>query len=99
MAEHFNRVLQLVPDGSHEIAIRFPRVDKDPEHTVWASYRHGELTLGAAVSPSVPLIGSGHWSTQNDVSPDGQRVYFIDQTPAPRPSDINVVIGWRALLK
>jgi hypothetical protein len=47
----------------------------------------------------VPLIGSGHWSTQYDVSPDGQRVYFIDQTPAPKPSDINVVIGWRALLK
>jgi Tol biopolymer transport system component len=59
----------------------------------------GELTLGAAVSLSVPLIGSGHWSTQYDVSPDGQRVYFIDQTPAPKPSDINVVIGWRALLK
>ena len=57
------------------------------------------LTLGAAVALAVPLIGSGHWSTQYDVSPDGQRVYFIDQTPAPRPSDINVVIGWRALLK
>ena len=59
----------------------------------------GELTLGAAVPLNVPLIGSGHWGTQYDVSPDGQRVYFIDRTPAPRPSDINVVIGWRALLK
>ena len=47
---------------------------------------------------NVPLIGSGHWGTQYDVSPDGQRVYFIDHTPAPRPSEINVVIGWRALL-
>ena len=59
----------------------------------------GELTLGVADALSVPLIGSGHWGTQYDVSPDGQRVYFIDRTPAPRPSDIRVVIGWRALLK
>jgi eukaryotic-like serine/threonine-protein kinase len=59
----------------------------------------GELTLGAADALSVPLIGSGHWGTQYDVSPDGRHVYFIDRTPAPRPSDIRVVIGWRALLK
>ena len=59
----------------------------------------GELTLGVANALSVPLIGSGHWGTQYDVSPDGQHVYFIDRTPAPRPSDIRVVIGWRALLK
>ena len=59
----------------------------------------GELILGAAAPLAVPLIGSGHWSTQYDVSPDGQRVYFIDQTPVPRPSEINVVIGWSALLK
>ena len=57
------------------------------------------LTLGAAHALSVPLIGSGHWGTQYDVSPDAQYVYFIDRTPAPRPSDIGVVIGWRALLK
>ena len=31
--------------------------------------------------------------------PMGNAWYFIDQTPAPRPKDINVVIGWRALLK
>ena len=59
----------------------------------------GELTLGPAVPLAVPLIGSGHWGTQYDVSPDGQRFYFIDYTAAPRPSEINVVIGWRALLK
>ena len=59
----------------------------------------GELTLGVANALSVPLIGSGHWGTQYDVSPDGQHVYFIDRTPAPRPSNIEVVIGWRALLK
>jgi len=59
----------------------------------------GELTLGVANALPVPLIGSGHWGTQYDVSPDGHYVYFIDRTPAPRPSDIRVVIGWRALLK
>ncbi len=58
----------------------------------------GQLTLGAATPLAVPLIGLGHWSTQYHVSPDGQRVYFIDQTPAPRPSDIDLVVGWRALL-
>jgi hypothetical protein len=60
---------------------------------------HGELTPAAALSLSVPLIGSGHWGTQYDLLSEGQRVHFIDHTPAPRPSDINVVIGWRALLK
>jgi serine/threonine protein kinase/Tol biopolymer transport system component len=59
----------------------------------------GGLTLGVANVLTVPLIGSGHWGTQYDMSPDGQRVYFIDRTPAPKPSDIAVVIGWRALLK
>jgi eukaryotic-like serine/threonine-protein kinase len=60
---------------------------------------NGELTLGVASALSVPLIGSGHWGTQYDVSADGRYVYFIDRTPAPRPSEIAVVIGWRALLK
>jgi Tol biopolymer transport system component len=59
----------------------------------------GELTLGVASALSVPLVGSGHWGTQYDVSPDGQHVYFIDRTPAPSPSDIRVVLGWRTLLK
>ena len=58
-----------------------------------------DLTLGPAVTLNVPLIGAGHWGTQYDVSPDGQRVYFIDHTAVPGPSEINVVIGWSALLK
>ena len=53
----------------------------------------GELTLGAAVSLGVPLIGSGHWGTQYDVSPDGQHVCFIDHPPLPRPSEIDVAMG------
>ena len=40
------------------------------------SVGRGERTLGAAALSSVPLIGAGHWGTQYDVSPDGQRVYF-----------------------
>ena len=48
----------------------------------WDADRAGELTLGPAVPLNVPLIGSGHWGTQYDVSPDGQRVYFIDHTAA-----------------
>ena len=59
----------------------------------------GELTLGVANALPLPSIGSGHWGTQYDVSPDGRYVYFVDRTPAPKPSDIRVVIGWRALLK
>jgi hypothetical protein len=62
-------------------------------------HRRRDLTLGAAHALSVPLIGSGHWGTQYDVSPDTQHVYFIDRSPAPRPSDIRLVIGWQAFLK
>jgi hypothetical protein len=40
MAKHFNRVLQFVPDVCHEVAIRRPRFHKDPQHSVWAGYRH-----------------------------------------------------------
>ena len=60
---------------------------------------HTGLAFGAAAALSVPLIGSGHWGTQYDVSPDAQYLYFIDRAPAARPSDIGVVIGWRAFLK
>jgi Tol biopolymer transport system component len=63
------------------------------------SVGRGESTLGVAVLLSVPLIGSGHWGTQYDVSPDGERVYFIDQTPPPRPGAINIAMGWCAFLR
>jgi Tol biopolymer transport system component len=62
-------------------------------------HANGELTLGAAVPLAASLIGSGHWGTQYDVSADGQRVYFIDHTAAVGPGEINVVLGWSALLK
>ncbi|MEO7273833.1 MAG: hypothetical protein ABI211_17685, partial [Vicinamibacterales bacterium] len=81
------RELFYVDRGGH---LRVRSVQRSPP---------AQLTLGVATTLSVPLIGSGHWGTQYDVSPDGRQVYFIDRTPAPRPSDIAVVIGWRALLK
>jgi hypothetical protein len=75
----------------------------DREGRLWGrSVRHRarrELALGPAVALSVPLIGSGHWGTQYDVSPDGQTVYFVNRTPMPATTDINIVSGWNALLK
>jgi eukaryotic-like serine/threonine-protein kinase len=59
----------------------------------------GGLRLGATVALDVPRIGAGHWGTQYDVSRDGQLVYFIDRTLPAGPNGIEVVIGWRALLK
>jgi serine/threonine protein kinase len=60
---------------------------------------NGDVALGPAELPPVPLIGSGHWGTQYDVSPDGRRLYFLDYRPAPSPSVIDLLIGWRALLR
>jgi len=59
----------------------------------------GGLSLGAAVALNVPRIGPGHWGTQYDVSRDGHLVYFIDRTLPSGPTGIEVVIGWRAMLK
>jgi hypothetical protein len=60
---------------------------------------NGEIALGAPERLPVPLIGLGHFGTQYDVSPDGRLLYFLDRTPAPGPTDISLLIGWRALLK
>ena len=60
----------------------------------------GDTTFGVPVVLSgVPLIGAGHWNTQYDVSADGSRVYFMDRQEPRRPAAINVVLGWRALLR
>lgn len=60
----------------------------------------GDITFGVPVILSgVPLIGAGHWNTQYDVSADGSRVYFMDREEPRRPAAINVVLGWRALLR
>jgi Tol biopolymer transport system component len=57
----------------------------------------GELSLGNPVELSV-TIGGGHSNTQYDVAPDG-RIYYLDPTPPPQPTEIRIVLGWQALLK
>jgi eukaryotic-like serine/threonine-protein kinase len=59
----------------------------------------GRPVFGRAVQLDVPRIGSGHWGTQYDVSPDGRRIHFLDRQIDPPPSEISIVLGWRALLK
>jgi Tol biopolymer transport system component len=59
----------------------------------------GRPTFGKTVALAVPPIGSGHFGTQYDVSPDGRSVYRFDGRIDPPPSEINIVLGWRALLR
>jgi hypothetical protein len=54
---------------------------------------------GNSVLLGVPPIGSGHWSTQYDVSPDGARIHFLDRKIEDAPAEFGVVVGWRELLK
>jgi Tol biopolymer transport system component len=56
----------------------------------------GELSLGNPVDLPV-TIGSGHSNTQYDVAPDG-RIYYLDPTPPPLPTEIRIVLGWQRLL-
>ena len=58
----------------------------------------GKPSFGSSGMLGVPRIGSGHWSTQYDVSADGQRIHFLDRRLDPAPTEFGVVIGWRALL-
>jgi hypothetical protein len=48
---------------------------------------------------NAPPLGTGHYGTQYDLSPDGQRLYFLDRQPGNPPREIGVVLGWRALLR
>jgi Tol biopolymer transport system component len=62
--------------------------------------RKGDTTtFGLPVTLNVPSIGFGHWGTQYDVSPDGQRIYFLTPNKQDAPREFNVVMGWRSLLK
>jgi Tol biopolymer transport system component len=58
----------------------------------------GDPVFGLPVKVDVPRIGSGHWGTQYDISPDGRRIYFMEATHEPSPQVIQVAINWRALL-
>ena len=59
----------------------------------------GELTLGVATTESVPLIGSGHWGTQYDVTRHCSRVYFLDRQQPDPATRIEVILGWTPLLR
>ena len=58
----------------------------------------GRLIFGAPVALNVPPIGTGHWGTQYDVSPDGRRVYFMDRADERLPNEIDILLGWSASL-
>jgi Tol biopolymer transport system component len=60
--------------------------------------REGRPAYDTPVLVRVPRIGSGHYGTQYDVSPDG-RIYFLDRNNDPPPSEFNVVLGWPGILK
>jgi hypothetical protein len=59
----------------------------------------GRPIVGQAILLNVPLIGSGHYGTEYDVSPDGRRIYFLDRRIEPSATEFGVVLGWRALLR
>jgi hypothetical protein len=59
----------------------------------------GRPVSGKPVLLDVPAIGFGHFSTQYDVSPEGRRIYFFDRRLEPPPTEVGIVLGWRALIK
>ena len=62
------------------------------------SWSRGVPTFGSPGALKVPPIGRGHWGTPYDVSPDGNRIYFLRANDDQPSHEIHVVIGWRALL-
>jgi Tol biopolymer transport system component len=58
----------------------------------------GRPVLANATQVAVPPIGTGHWGTQYDLSPDGRIVYFLDRQPDSTPREIGIVVGWRTIL-
>jgi Tol biopolymer transport system component len=63
----------------------------------WAE--NGDPVFGLPTQPDLPRVGFGHWGTQYDVSPDGSRIYYMQPTQDPAPTEIQVAINWRALLE
>jgi hypothetical protein len=58
----------------------------------------GTPEFGLPEQTRAPRIGFGHWGTQYDISPDGQRIHFLRLNEDPPPREIQVVVGWRELL-
>lgn len=66
-------------------------------HKVSVHEQNGQLVLGPPLELP-PTIGTGHSNTQYDVAPDG-RIYYLEPTPPPMPTNIRIVLGWQELLK
>lgn len=58
---------------------------------------NGLLQLGTPVALPI-TIGTGHSNTQYDVAPGG-RIYYLDPTTLPPPTEIRFVLGWQELLR
>jgi Tol biopolymer transport system component len=54
---------------------------------------------GAPAVVPIPRVGFGHFGTQYDVSPDGQRFYLLDRRRDPAPAEILFISGWQRLLR
>ena len=59
----------------------------------------GRPLLADSARLAVPPLGTGHYSTQYNVSPDGRALYFLDRRPGDPPRDVGIVLGWRALIE
>jgi hypothetical protein len=57
------------------------------------------LVFGLPIKLDVPVFGERHWGTQYDISPDGQRVLFPHPGNDQPPTEMRVILGWRALLE
>ena len=69
------------------------RLNAAPVH--WT--KNGTPSFGLPALLDVPRVGYGHWGTNYDTSADGRRVYMLRQNTDRGPSEIHVVLGWRAL--
>jgi hypothetical protein len=59
----------------------------------------GRPTIGHPSEVGIAPIGTGHYGTQYDLSPDGRRVYFLDRQLPEAPREIGLVLAWHELLK
>ena len=96
----------LSPGGGHQPVWRRDGTELfyvDPQGALRAvAVRRGSggtLVPGVPVQLGVPPIGVGHWGTQDDVTRDGSRVYFLDRQQPEPATRIEVILGWTALLR
>jgi hypothetical protein len=59
----------------------------------------GRPSVGRPARVAVASIGTGHYGTQYDVSPDGRRVYFLDPQLEAPPREIGLVLAFHTFLR